>query len=256
MTSEEYIGKEAPRWYIVLLRLFMACYFIFVGVWGLKARLENPVEFSERFERRAAKTQVGRSYLNTVVEPIKSKAVFTWLLVGAPLLLGLSLLLGVLTRLSTFLGVLFALHYYLIKFHPALDALLKRQVVYEFQPLLHLMEIAALAVLFFAAAGRTFGLDGIFWRSRIRARFEPPVPEEVRVAAARTPAGRLDPIPLAQKGPARIEETIGHFPPREAPKKPPVTPGPVKVEPQTKPEPPTGETPAKPEPGQEAPPQQ
>ncbi len=243
MTSEEYIGKNAPRWYIVLFRLYMACWFIFLGVSGVMEWQAKKSVFADRFDKFAASdTQVGwfRSYLNTAIEPIKNNIVFAILLLAAPLLLGLSLLLGLLTRLSTFLGMLLVLNYLLIKFHHALDL----GGAYEFQLMLHVMEIAGLAVLFFAAAGRTFGLDGIFWRNRVRAKFEPPVPEEMKAAAAQTPAARATPIPLAEQKPDRIEHSIGHFTAPEAPKKPPAAPGPAKEEPQTKTEP-----------GQEGPPQ-
>ena len=146
-------------------------------------------------------------------------------------------MLGLLTRLSTFLGVVLVLNYLLIKFHHG--------GAYTYELMLHQMEIASLAVLFLAAAGRTCGLDGIFWRNRVRAKFEPPVPREMKAAAAKTPAARPELIPLAKEKPDSIEHSVGHFASPEAPKKPPVAPGPPKEKPQTKTEPGQGGTPPK-----------
>ncbi|HUW57130.1 MAG TPA: hypothetical protein VMZ92_10875 [Planctomycetota bacterium] len=227
MTSEEIIAAKAPRCYVVLFRLFLACYFIFVGVCGVKAWQADKAVFAKQYETLAAPgTQVTwfRSYLNATVNKIKDKPMFGWLLVAAPLLLGLSLLLGLWTRLGSLLGVVFILHLYLIK-SPSWDAwdkALTNGTPYEL-PLVHLVELAALALLFFAGAGRTFGLDSVFWRKRLRRKLEPMGPEQGKAAAKSGPRQQF--IPLAKTGPAKIEETVGEFPSVEPPKKP-VAPAP------------------------------
>ena len=231
MTSEELIARKAPGGAVVVFRLFLACYFIFVGVCGVLEWQKNKAVVTEKYDALAAPgTQIGwfRSYLNATVDKIKDKAVFGWLLLAAPLLLGLSLLLGLWTRLSTLLGVLYVLNLYLIKFVPALDAL-KKGAAYDFQPLVHVLELAALALLFFAGAGRTFGIDSAFWRKRIRTKLEPPAPEPTKTVTKASPSEQF--IPLAKTGPARIEDTEGDFPAigtlkKPAPPSPGITPPP------------------------------
>lgn len=243
MTSEEYIGRKAPRWYVVLLRLFMALYFIYIGVCGLNAWRADGAVFAKGFAEVSAEgTQIQwfRPFLDTVIEPIKDNVVFGILLWAAPLLLGLSLLFGLLTRLSTFLGILFVLGLCLIKWHHGkvctLQGISHLQDAYTLQLLLHFTTIAGLSVIFFSAAGRTFGIDGIFWRNRIRLRFEPEVPKELKAAAPRKPVTPVTPvtagpapIPLAEPRPAKVEESVGEFP---SAFKPEETPGGTKPEPK------------------------
>jgi uncharacterized membrane protein YphA (DoxX/SURF4 family) len=206
MTGEDWISRKAPRWYVVLFRLFMGYYFLYVG---LHRVLDLWVDNDALTRRFAALAEPGtqifwfRPYLDAVMEPIKGTMLFTMLLTAAPLLLGLSLLIGLFTRVSTLLGVLMLLNIYLIKFH-GMD---------ESQLLFYQTQTVSLVVLFFAGAGRTFGIDGVFWRNRMRLKYGSETPRGVKAAgtmpsrASREPG----PIPLSGAGPRRIEDTLGHF---------------------------------------------
>jgi uncharacterized membrane protein YphA (DoxX/SURF4 family) len=212
----------------VLLRLFMGYYFLYVGISRFLAWRGNGKVLTERFtELTKAGTQIEwfRVYLDRVIAPISQGegTVLTILLLAAPLLLGLSLVLGLLTRLSTFLGFLLVLQSCLVKFFGAnVDQMLFLQ-----------MRMAVLATLFFAGAGRTFGLDAVFWKGRIRRKYEPAEAQGARVTVGQVPrvqpTVKREPIPLAGNKTPKAEDTEGFFTPPSKPQ----TPGP---RPQPKPE--------------------
>ena len=133
-----------------------------------------------------------------MIDKIQGGQLFPLLLTAAPLLLGLSLALGLWSRLSTFLGILYLLHLYFINFSSV-----GFEVLMFYQ-----LQIAVLAVLFLAASGRTLGIDGLFWRNRLSRRFEPTPPRgtegKVQRVPTDIPAPRPDipTIPLHEEGPA------------------------------------------------------
>lgn len=233
MTSEEYIGKKGPRWYVVLLRLYMGGCFLYVGVnrflaWraGMQAEPKEHV-VQKGVQRLLSMTQIDwfRTYLDRVIEPIKDSMVLTVLMLAAPLLLGLSLVLGFLTRLGAFLGVLLVLNAYLIRFFDGTPT----------QLMFLQLQIAVLVTLFLAAAGRTFGIDATFWRHRIRQKYEPRPPKEVKAAAKPVSATTVkrEPVPLSSEKSGKVEHTEGFFPPPSRPAGRPATPTP---KPEPKPE--------------------
>ena len=72
---------------------------------------------------------------------------------------------------------------------------------------------AACAVLVFAAAGRAYGIDAIFWKHRILATRE--TGPDPRKAEPRVPIIKdLPPIPLSESKPTGI---FGGKPPEKAP---------------------------------------
>jgi len=219
MTGEDWISSKAPRWYMVLFRLFMGYYFLYVGVHRVLDLRVDSEALAKKFATLAEPgTQIFwfRPYLDTVIEPIRGTLVFTLLLTAAPILLGLSLVVGLFTRISTLLGVLMLLNIYLVKFHD----------MNEYQPLFYQMQIVSLVVLFFAGAGRTWGIDGIFWRNRMRVKYGS---ETSRTkSAGPTPAPRSkepEPIPLSSGTPRRIEDTLGHFSTQVGQERKPQSPG-------------------------------
>jgi len=205
MAAEDWISRLTPRWYIALLRIFMGYYFLFVGVRRVLDLMGNREALTKRYDDLAAVYQFPwfRHYLDAVIAPIHGTTLFTALLTVAPLLLGLSLVLGLFTRTSTLLGILMVLNIYLIRFHD----------IGEPQMLFYQLQIVSLLVLFFAGAGRTFGVDALFWRSHMQTkygremskRFDPVQRGESR--ASRTPES----IPLSGGEPRRVEDTLGRF---------------------------------------------
>ena len=90
MTSEEYIREKAPKWYVVLLRLFMGYYFLYVGVSRFLHWREDAEFLKNKLETLAGAAQFAwfQTYLDRVILPLKEKSasLFTWLLIAAPLL--------------------------------------------------------------------------------------------------------------------------------------------------------------------------
>jgi uncharacterized membrane protein YphA (DoxX/SURF4 family) len=134
------------------------------------------------------------TYVNRILVPVSGNLVFPLLLTAAPILLGVSLVIGLWTRLSAAFGILYVLHYYLVYFHGP-DARVAG---------LCEMQIAVLVVLLLAASGRTLGLDGYFWRNRVSLKFQPPT-QRIDRREPKVPRARdLESIPLSgdEKKPA------------------------------------------------------
>jgi uncharacterized membrane protein YphA (DoxX/SURF4 family) len=130
------------------------------------------------------------AYLRHVVDYVRDSAFFTPMLVAAPILLGLSLVLGLFTRVGSLVGALLVVHIYLVRFYSAsgLELMLLE------------LQFAVLMTLLFSAAGRSFGLDALFWRHRILATY--PSDPGPRMAEPRVPVFKdLPPIPLSEGKP-------------------------------------------------------
>ncbi len=169
MTSEEYIARKAPGWPVTLFRVFMGCYFLCVGWLQFSQWRIEPEAITDTYLKMTARgTQLVwfRQYLDHTIAHIQDHSLFTWVLLSALGLLGLSLVLGFLTRTSCAFGILLLLHIYLVRFSQAdLRTMLLMQ-----------LQMASLALLMFSGAGRTFGLDGVFWRKRMRKRLDLEIP--------------------------------------------------------------------------------
>ena len=233
MSGDEVIRRGTPRWTTALLRIATGYVMIAVGVHRLLLWLEDHAVLTKTFERLRGLEQLGwfDRYLSEAIGRLAEYDAFSYLLMAAPMLLGLSLLLGFLTRLSASLGILLVLHTYFITFHSG----------NVYQALFCQMQIAVLVVLLLSAAGRTFGIDGVLWRRRVRKRFAH-APKTVD-AAGRRAAPDAEPIPLSEtrppepKRPLRVEETTGFFSTQAKPKPAPPKPTPVAVKPAPKPTP-------------------
>jgi len=250
MTSEEIIAKKCPKWPMVLLRLFMAYYLIFIGVMNWQATLENREFLQEKLKTLQKVEQFPwfQTYLDAAVNRISDSDFFVWLMIGGPLLLGAMLGLGLLSRLSALAAILMVLHLALIEYHSA-DTV---------QLLFYEMQLVVLLVIFFSAAGRKFGLDGIFWRHRLQRKYDAGGKEGARKSEA-PDVTEPQPIPLA-KGPVkkrrpRVEETEGFFttPVRPQPAPRPAAPKPVEKKPAPAPAPEPAPEPKPVEPPKETP---
>ena len=240
MTSAEIIARKSPRWPMVLLRLFAAYYLIFIGVLNWQATVDSQEFVRTELARLQSNRQFEwfQAYLDRVISRVSDSDVFVWLVIGGPLLVGALLALGLLTRLSSLVAIVLVLHVALVQYHAA-DA---------YQLLFFEMQLAVLLVILLSASGRRFGLDGIFWRRRMRRKYDRPTGGEAKTASQKPGAPDVvEPIPLSKapvqpRRPLRVEETEGFFTTPVAPRKP-----------QPRPAPPRPITPATPTP-QAAPP--
>ena len=181
MTKEEYIDAKAPRWYVVLLRLYMGYHFLHLAVIRITSGDWRGSEMAAHYDKlKDAFAQIPwfSVYLEHVVDKIQGNDIFPLLLTAAPLLLGASLVFGLWCRLSTLLGVLYMLHLYFLNFNANLGTVMFYQ-----------LQIAVLAVLFLSCCGRTLGIDGLFWRNRVALRFEPVPPRSAAGHVQRIPPG-------------------------------------------------------------------
>jgi len=192
MNVYETIRQQTPRWYLVLLRVFMGTFYLRVALGRVLALQADPNVLKQRLATLEATRQFGwfEGWLGWTVDPLRDLVVLPMLWVGAPLLLGLSLALGLFTRLSSAVGAVLIAHVWLLRFHSGSA------------PELMFLELqfAALAVLCFAAAGRSFGIDAIFWKHRVFATHE--AGPDPRKAGPRVPIIKdLPPIPLSESKP-------------------------------------------------------
>ncbi len=161
MASPERIRNAAPRGYVALLRVFMGAYYLRLA-WMRVSELRVSLD---AFKPRVAAFDTGsdfswlQSWLPRVLEFLRDTPVGLGLWVAAPLLLGVSLVLGFYSRLSAALGALLVAIVWLLRFRASSPA--------ELMPLE--MEFAVFVVLCLAAAGRAWGLDGFIRRRRERA---------------------------------------------------------------------------------------
>jgi uncharacterized membrane protein YphA (DoxX/SURF4 family) len=141
----------------------MGYYFLFVGVRRVLDLMADREALVKRYAELAGVHQFPwfKHYLDLVIAPVQGTTLFSPLLTVAPLLLGVSLVLGLFTRTSTLLGVLMLLNIYLVKFHDLTEGGM----------LFYQMQMVLLLVLFFAGAGRVFGVDALFWRNRMLAKY-------------------------------------------------------------------------------------
>ena len=205
MTVRDHIRLNAPKGYLVLLRVFMGAFYLRVALGRALALQADPGMLKSRLAALEATTQFAwfERWLGWVVDPLRDSVFLPMLWVGAPLLLGLSLALGLFTRTGAALGALAVAHVWLLRFHSA------------GAPELMFLELqfATLAALAFAAAGRAYGIDAIFWKHRVLATHE--TGPDPRKAEPRVPIIKaLPPIPLSESKPTGI---FGGRPPEKNP---------------------------------------
>jgi uncharacterized membrane protein YphA (DoxX/SURF4 family) len=146
---------------IVILRLAVALFFLYLGYTkiqtGWLTNSERLQKSLSSFEQNAPTTS--KWYIEHVGKP----GVDLWskLIPLGETALGISLFLGLLVRLSTFIGILTVLNYQL-----ANGALLSVGILGNPSAIL---VIASLLVLFLAMAGRTFGIDALLAKGKPRS---------------------------------------------------------------------------------------
>jgi uncharacterized membrane protein YphA (DoxX/SURF4 family) len=143
---------------ILLLRLAVAIFFLYLGYTKMSNGWLTSSDRLEKsllsFERSAPPTS--RWYIEHVGLP--GVGLWARLIPFGEAALGISLLLGLLVRLSTFIGILTVLN-----FHLTNGTLLS--VGFLGNPWAILV-IASLLVLFMVRAGRSFGMDALFAKGK------------------------------------------------------------------------------------------
>jgi uncharacterized membrane protein YphA (DoxX/SURF4 family) len=150
------LKEQTYLWYIVILRIYIGYYLLHQGI----------VKYARGFPQTDwINRQIGelntieiyawyKSFLINVVVP--HRELFGYLVMSGEILIGLCLVLGLLTRLSSIVGVFLLLNYY---FGPGMakgGAPLAQQQTF----------IVVLVVLILSNAGRTLGLDGLVFKRR------------------------------------------------------------------------------------------
>ena len=150
------LREQTYLWHIVILRLYIGYYLLQQGI--LKYLRGFPQ--SDWINRQIGdlnKVEIFswyKSFLINVVVP--HRELFGYLVTSGEILIGLCLVLGLLTRLSSIVGIFMLLNYY---FGPGMargGASLAQQQTF----------IVVLVVLILSNAGRTLGLDGLLFKKR------------------------------------------------------------------------------------------
>ncbi|MBI4526348.1 MAG: DoxX family protein [Deltaproteobacteria bacterium] len=150
------LKEKTYLWYIVILRLYIGYYLLYQGIrkfqrdfphgdWITKQIGElDKVDLYPWYE----------SFLMNYVIP--HRELFGYLVMYGEILVGVCLLLGLLTRFSSIVGLFMLLNYY---FGPGMargGAVLGQQQTF----------IVCFIVLLLSGPGRTLGLDGVLFRRR------------------------------------------------------------------------------------------
>ena len=150
------LKDQTYLWYIVILRIYIGYYLLQQGI--LKYRRGFPQ--SDWINRQIGDLNTieiyawYKSFLINVVVP--HRELFGHLVMSGEILVGLCLVLGLLTRLSSIVGIFMLLNYY---FGPGMargGASLAQQQTF----------IVVLVVLIISNAGTTLGLDGMLFKRR------------------------------------------------------------------------------------------
>lgn len=163
MTSHDYLRLNAPKWYVALLRIFMGAFFLRVAWERVLDLRADAGAFKTKLAALEATTQFPWfwSYFQRVLDPVRDTIFAPALWVAAPVVVGVSLVLGLFSRLGAAVGALLVAHVWLLRYHSASTRDL----------MLLELQFAVLVMLCAAAAGRAWGVDGIFWRHRMLATY-------------------------------------------------------------------------------------
>ena len=170
MKYDDYIERHAPRLPVVFIRVYLGVYFVYCAVIFFTSGLINTEHFDARLRQLLSYGQLPlfgayfRLLARFHTEVLASMALAIYLMVGISLLLGL--------RVRTFgvLGAVFLLHGYLLGYlGPLGDPLLQAQHTLSLR--LHEVLLVTMVVMIWTSAGRTWGVDGLVWRRRLRHEF-------------------------------------------------------------------------------------
>ncbi len=187
MRYEDYVDRNAPGMPVVFLRLYLAGYFGYRAATFFTSGMVGSELFDARLQQLLDYRQlpVIGSYFD-LLSGIPAEALASAIL-AVCLMVGMSMLLGLHTRLFGLLGLAFLVHSYLLGYlGPSAD---QQTLVAEHMLALRLHEslIVGMVVVLWASAGRTWGVGGLGWQRRLKREFA--YPENPK----------LDPIQAAEK---------------------------------------------------------
>lgn len=149
-------SEKTYLWTVLPLRLWIGYYLLYQGI--RKYLRDFPhADWITRQIGDLDKVEIYawyKSFLTDVVVP--NREVFGYLVMSGEILVGLCLVLGLLTRFSSIVGLFMLLNYY---FGPGMargGATLAQQQTF----------IVALVVIFLANAGKTLGLDSLLFKKK------------------------------------------------------------------------------------------
>lgn len=149
-------SEKTYLWTVVPLRLWIGYYLLYQGIRKYLRDFPNGDWIKAQIGDLDKVEIYGwyKSFLTDLVVP--NREVFGYLVMSGEILVGLCLVLGLLTRFSSIVGLFMLLNYY---FGPGMArgaAVLAQQQTF----------IVALIVIFLSNAGRTLGLDSLLFKKK------------------------------------------------------------------------------------------
>ncbi len=204
MKYDDYIERHAPRPPVVFIRLYLGAYFIYCAVHFFTSGLVHAPVFKSRLQQLLDYGQlpVLGGYF-TLLARIPTQTLASFVL-AVCLMVGISLLLGLYVRPFGVLGLIFLLHGYFLGYFGPTEVDLSLWSQHTLALRLREILIVTLFVVVWTAAGRTWGVDGMVWRRRLKHQFvypENPEFDPLHAAdqdqAPDDPADLLDTMPSA-----------------------------------------------------------
>jgi thiosulfate dehydrogenase (quinone) large subunit len=154
------LKEKTFLWHVVILRLYVGYYLLQQGILKYHRGFPQTDWFHRQIGdlNKVAIYPWYKSFLIDVVVP--HRELFGYLVMSGEILIGLCLVLGLLTRLSSIVGVFQLLNYYFAIGIVKGGASLAQQQTF----------IAILIVLALSDAGRTLGLDGFLFKKTAAVR--------------------------------------------------------------------------------------
>ena len=150
------LSEKTYLWYVIPLRLWIGGYLLYQGIRKYLRDFPHDDWITKQIGDLSKVDLYPwyHSFLTNVVVP--NKEIFGYLVMSGEILVGLCLVLGLLTRFSSIVGLFMLLNYY---FGPGMargGAVLGQQQTF----------IVALVVILLANPGRTVGVDGILFKKK------------------------------------------------------------------------------------------
>ena len=150
------LSEKTYLWYLLPLRLWIGYYLLYQGIRKYLRDFPNG-DWITRQIGDLEKVEIYawyKSFLTDIVVP--NRELFGYLVMSGEILVGLGLVLGLLTRFSSIVGLFMLLNYY---FGPGMargGATLAQQQTF----------IVALVVIFLSNAGKTLGFDSLLFKKK------------------------------------------------------------------------------------------
>lgn len=195
MKYDDYIERHAPRLPVVFLRLYLGFYFLYRAVTFFTSGTVGREVFNQQLQQLLSFRQIPvlGAYFR-MIAGIRTELLASALL-AVFLMAGISLVLGLHVRLFGVLAWLYLLHRYFLGYlgPSAVDS---TTLLTQHTLALRLNEalMVGILVVVWTSAGRTWGVDGLVWRRRLKREFaypSEPEPEPEQTAGQ----DEEDPLP-------------------------------------------------------------